>query len=297
LYVVDSLTLCGQAYSGLITITKAKTANGFVPNCATAGAKSEDRTEPNGGAHVLLEFYKKWGDIWLVELLFDDLLDTNNWAMRERTLAPLGLISLGTSTGSFSKESGSSKFSCDTSDTNSGCMNAMQNSRYESGQDNSPMYDQPGVDSTTVTNQNGEFMCDLNAPGCIEEGLVGPFVKMPLYDVGMTGLLVSEAQALAELADVLGRSETAAMLRARCAAMRQLTQQHLWHEQLGIFSNKFAGNASFYPRISPTSFFPLFARAATDDQAKRMMKEWLHSPTRFCVSPTGDMKGNNDMVR
>ena len=39
-----------MAYSGLITITKAKTANGFVPNCATAGSKSEDRTEPNGGA-------------------------------------------------------------------------------------------------------------------------------------------------------------------------------------------------------------------------------------------------------
>ena len=88
------------------------------------------------------------------------------------------------------------------------------------------MYDQPGVDSTTVTNQNGEFMCDLNAPGCIEEGLVGPFVKMPLYDVVMTGLLVSEAQALAELADALGRSETAAMLRASgadyCAPARVL---------------------------------------------------------------------------
>ena len=63
----------------MITITKAKTANGFVPNCATAGAKSQDRTEPNGGAHVLLQFYKKYGDKWIVELLFDDLLDTNNW--------------------------------------------------------------------------------------------------------------------------------------------------------------------------------------------------------------------------
>ena len=55
------------------------------------------------------------------------------------------------------------------------------------------------------------------------------------------------------------------------------------------------GNASFYPRIGPTSFFSLFARAPTDEQAKRMVVEWLHSPTRFCVSPTGDMKGNNDL--
>ena len=38
---------------------KAKTSNGFVPNCATAGAKSQDRTEPDAGAKVLWEFYKK----------------------------------------------------------------------------------------------------------------------------------------------------------------------------------------------------------------------------------------------
>ena len=42
------------------------------------------------------------------------------------------------------------------------------------------------------------------------------------------------------------------------------------------------------PRISPTSFWPLFARAPTDAQAARMVAEWLHSPTRFCVSKTGD---------
>ena len=124
-----------MAYSSLITIVKAKTSNGFVPNCATAGSKSEDRTEPNGGAKVLLELYRKWGDRWLVELLFDDLLDTNNWFMRERTLAPLQLISLGTSTESFSRVGGDgTPYSCDRKDQNTGCMQAMQASRYESGQ-------------------------------------------------------------------------------------------------------------------------------------------------------------------
>jgi hypothetical protein len=46
-----------MAYSSLITIIKSKVSNGFVPNCAAAGAKSEDRTEPNAGAKVLLEMY------------------------------------------------------------------------------------------------------------------------------------------------------------------------------------------------------------------------------------------------
>lgn len=69
--------------------------------------------------------------------LFHFFRQTNNWAVRERTLAPLGLISLGTSTDQFSragKGGSSSAFSCDSHDPNTGCMNAMQNARYESGQ-------------------------------------------------------------------------------------------------------------------------------------------------------------------
>ena len=61
-----------------------------------------------------------------IELLFDDLLDTNNWMLRERAREPLGLIVLGTS-GQYN-----------TSDQ-SEMEAAMQNARYESGQDNSPM--------------------------------------------------------------------------------------------------------------------------------------------------------------
>ena len=74
-----------------------------------------------------------------------------------------------------------------------------------------------------------------------------------------------------------------------------LAVQHIYrthHSIVGIFATP---TCSFYPRISPTSFWPLFARAANESQAKRMMAEWLHSPTRFCVSKTGDMAGNNDM--
>lgn len=65
---------------------------------------------------LLLRFIAADGDKWIVELLFDDLLDTNNWAMRERILEPLGLISLGTSTAQFATKPGSKEFSCDSHD-------------------------------------------------------------------------------------------------------------------------------------------------------------------------------------
>ena len=80
------------SYSALTQVIKSKTENGFVPNGATAGGKSQDRTEPMMGAKVLLEMYRKFGDLWLVQLLFDDLLDWNNWSLRERTMEPLDLI-------------------------------------------------------------------------------------------------------------------------------------------------------------------------------------------------------------
>ena len=73
------------------------------------------------------------------------------------------------------------------------------------------------------------------APGTVKEGLVGPYVQMPLYDIGMTSLLVSEAESLAELADVLGRTSTAAMLRDRCDSMRALMNANLWYDDIGKY--------------------------------------------------------------
>ena len=75
------------------------------------------------GAKVLLEMYTKYKDEWIVELLFDDLLDWSNWFLRARVLPPAGLISLG--------------------------GNGMQGARFESGLDNSPMYDGNFYDPST----------------------------------------------------------------------------------------------------------------------------------------------------
>jgi putative isomerase len=114
---------------------------------------------------------------------------------------------------------------------------------------------------------------------------------MQLYDVGMTSMFTMESAALAELADAIGRSE-AAMLRQRAASMQARISAHLWDEQGQIFTNMFV-NESFYRRISPTSFYPLLANASTDAQATLMIERWLMNRSRFCITPTGDMVGNN----
>ena len=156
-----------------------------------------------------------------------------------------------------------------------------QDARYESGLDNSPMYD-----GTFVNTTDG---CSLYESGC---GL------MQLYDVGMTSMWVQEAFALAKLAVVAGRPQSLAdMLNARGKAMAQKISDNLWDEDLGIFVNRFSAdhnNGSFYEHVSPTSFYALQAHAATDDQAARMAENWMLNSSRFCVAPNGDYAGNRD---
>ena len=69
----------------------------------------------------------------LVELLFDDLLDWSDWFYRERVLAPWGLVALGSDEVHYQDYS----------------EHAMQGARFESGLDNSPMYDGNFYDPST----------------------------------------------------------------------------------------------------------------------------------------------------
>ena len=69
--------LIGAVVAGGVCL-QAKHNAGFVPNWAGGGCKSQ-ASEPVVGSRVLLDLYRRFGDVWLVELLFDDLLDWHNW--------------------------------------------------------------------------------------------------------------------------------------------------------------------------------------------------------------------------
>ena len=114
---------------------------------------------------------------------------------------------------------------------------------------------------------------------------------MALYDVGMSSMVAMELEALSDLADLLNKTEDAALMRQRLAALKALVSEHLWDNETGVFVNKFTKNATFYRRISPTSFYPMLAGIATEAQAERMMGV-LTSPEHFAVSEDG--AGNTD---
>ncbi|MCD6291091.1 MAG: hypothetical protein J7M34_11355, partial [Anaerolineae bacterium] len=68
------------AYANAIEITREKTERGFVPNFGTVNnVKSRDRSQPPVGSLVVRELYRRFGDRWLLEEVFDDLLEWNRW--------------------------------------------------------------------------------------------------------------------------------------------------------------------------------------------------------------------------
>jgi hypothetical protein len=95
----DAFSGFAIAVSNLFQVVKSKTASGFIPNFAAGGLRSQDRTEPPIGAKVTLDLVKKFGAArmgWVVEVVFDDLLDWNDWFLRKRLKPPLNMVALGT---------------------------------------------------------------------------------------------------------------------------------------------------------------------------------------------------------
>lgn len=244
------------AYSNLFQIVKSKTADGHIPNWSTGGVKSQDRTEPAVGAKVLLELFRKYQDTWIVDALFDDLLDWNNWFVDNRILLPKGLVGLGSH---YEPHTPGAKSHTEA--------NTMQAARWESGLDNSPMYDGDLYNSTTH--------------------------MMQMYDVGMSSLFAQEAYSLAEMADAIGRDPTVGLeLRNRGDGMRDLIWLHLWDPERQVFANRYVTN-DFVQHVAPTSFYPMAIGAGSKDEIHGMVDSWLINASRFCLSPNGDFEGNN----
>lgn len=133
-------------------------------------------------------------------------------------------------------------------------QNVHEAASNESGLDNSPMYDEVPFD--TVNHM------------------------LAIADVGLMSLYIADCEALADLALVLRRTSEVTELRERAEKYRKALKT-LWHEDKGIFLNKRTDTGEWSYSISPTNFYPLLARAATQKQAERMIKEHFYNPDEF----------------
>jgi glycogen debranching enzyme len=229
------------AYANVLEMLAEATSAGFIPNFARSrGLRSEDRSEPPVGSRVTLDLFRRYHDRWMVEEAFPALLAWNRWwaAHRDRD----GYLVWGSS----APEPGARPM--DPS------AHTLQGAKFESGLDNSPMYDGAAFDEATG--------------------------QMEFADVGLMSLYVDDCGALATLADALGRSAEAAEIRER-GSRYQAKLRGLWSEKDGIFLNRDLRTGAPSLRLSPTNFYPMLSGTATPEQARRMVAAHLMNPAEF----------------
>lgn len=237
------------AYAMAIEVTRAITPAGFVPNYSSAGnpaagypAKSLDRSQPPVGSLIVREIYRRFREEWFLREVFDDLLTWNRWWEANRQCG--GYLCWGSNPYPWSWLRAPREIFF---------INNFQGAAWESGLDNSPMYDGVPFD----------FRRHM----------------LPLADVGLMSFYVADCDALADIATILDRPE-AAELRARAEKWRRVLDS-LWVDEVGLYLNRRTDTGQFSRRISPTHFYPLLARVPDQARARRMIEEHLQNPDEF----------------
>jgi glycogen debranching enzyme len=230
------------AYANAIAITKEITKKGFIPNNSDPSHKSEDRSEPQVGSIMVREIYRKYKETWFLEEVFVELLSSNHCRAAHRDTD--GYLVHGSDPYDYGNNKSRSA-------TLSGKMKAA---KWESGMDNSPMWDDAVFDSTTH--------------------------RMLLADVGLMSLFIADCHSLAEIAGILGKKDIVKELTERGEKYSKKLAT-LWNDEFGLYLNKDLVTGKFSYRLSPTLFYPLLAKVPNLNQAKRMMKEHFYNPKEF----------------
>lgn len=231
----------GLAYVNAMETLNDATPEGFPPNFTRAKDwKSLDRSQPPVGSMTVLALYKQFHDRWFLRDAYPRLLRWNDWWLKNREVQGYLVYGSGTYDAAWRQAEQT--------------VNTLQAAKYESGLDNSPMYDGATYD---------------------------PHMHhMLLADVGLMSYYVVDCDALADIALELGNADDAAVLRKRAEHYRSVLRT-LWDEKIGAFLNKDLTTGQFSSRISPTIFYPMLAKAATPEQAKRLVDEHLLNPDEF----------------
>ena len=252
--LLTSLEDAAQTSAGIRAILSSQTKTGVVPNMSAGNGITPDRSQPPVGSYVVWKVFQRRQDRDLLEWAYPRLKKWHEWWLSDRGDGQPwrdgnrdGLLEWGSDRGSAPSVGGRGN---------------LQAAKWESGMDDSPMYDDASYDPHTYT--------------------------MNLADVGLNSLYTLDAECLAKIAAILGNEEDRRKFAAEYELRKQLVRDKLWNEKDGIYENRF-WDGRFSHRLSPTNFYPLFAGIATPEQAERMIKEHLLNPEEFWgpyVTPT-----------
>lgn len=228
------------AYANVRAVLSGVTERGFVPSIFCELGRSRDRSMLPVGAEIVLKLYERFAEKDFLAEVFPTLLRWHDWWMTARDGNGDGLL-----------EWGSDDFPSPHAQWQA---HTLQAARYESGLDNSPMYDDVTFDPAANT--------------------------MTQTDIGLNAAFAMDAWALSRIASELGDVAAADRLSIEHEAIARRINDRLWSERDGLYLNR-GWNGDFSRRISPTSFYALIGRAATAERAKRVVEEHLLDEREF----------------
>jgi putative isomerase len=262
--ILSSIQDKDLAYQQIFSIMQEITEGGFVPNFGAQRSSSYDRSQPPVGSYCILKVFRQFNEIKLLEENYEKLVVWNKWWMKHRDGNGDGLLEWGSDTFESVSKLGYE-------------ANNMQAAMYESGLDNSPMYDEVKYNKKTNT--------------------------MELADVGLNALYALDCWALKEIALILGRKDDAEHFSQQYENMKSKINDELWNNELGIYCNKY-WDGTFSTRLSPTNFYPLLAGIPSKEQAERLIKGHLLNEKEFwgeyvipSISRTDEAFEDNDYWR
>jgi len=129
----------------------------------------------------------------------------------------------------------------------------MQEAKFESGMDDCPLYD------------DAEFVPET--------------WTMNLNSVDCSSLYALDAMCLARMAHELDKPDDEAKYLAEYERMKSLINEHLWCEEEGMYLDRY-WDGRFSRHMGCATFYPLIARVATPERARRMMDK-LNDPEYF----------------
>jgi len=213
------------------------TSRGVIPNVISPKETSLDRSQPPVGAYIVWKIYKLSLDRSLLRWAYPYLKKHHEWWFSARDGNKDGLLEWG------SDPIGRSPW-----------RYTLQAAKFESGLDNSPMYDE------------AEFVRETNT--------------MNLADVGLNSLYALNAWALSQIARELGLEEDANRFQKEYEEMKKRINDLLWNEDEGLYLNRF-WDGEFSKRKSPTCFYPLIAGIPDERKARIMVEKHLLNPKEF----------------
>ena len=211
----------------------------YPPNYIAHTFRSGDRSQPPIGSLVTWKLYKKFKNTEFLKWAYPRLKRWHRWWKENRDGNKDGLLEWGSTFGV--KEPGNE----------AGTLNAA---KYESGMDNSPLYD------------DAEYNREIGT--------------MNLSDVGLNSLYAADAMYLSIIANELGlRSDSEELSREYEMLVNKINDE-LWNDDEMAYLNRY-WDGKFSMRMAPTSFYPLMAGIPSPERARKIVERHLQNEDEF----------------